>query len=93
MKTGWVWPALKKDVFGISVVFGKTGMKEISAYWAKYVIAPASVWKGDQKNDHAEGAAIGWLCEREGVHDQRATMVFGEGPWSKGYYGFWREIA
>lgn len=52
------------------------GMKEISAFWAKYVITPASAWKGDQKNDHAEGAAIGWLCEREGVHAQRAA-IFG----------------
>lgn len=52
------------------------GMKEISAYWAKYAITPVSVWK--QKNDHAEGAAISWLCGREGVHSQSATMIFGE---------------
>lgn len=42
------------------------GMKEISAYRAKYAITPASAWKGDHKNDHAEGDAISWLFGKEG---------------------------
>lgn len=47
-------------MFGISVVLGDMGMKEISAYCAKYAITPVMSEKVTRKITMLKGAAVGW---------------------------------